>query len=448
VEAERRQLPAQLLDIPVRDALQAIGDEGPVDLLELGLELARQGIAARRRRVAGQPLPGPPEAFGHEPEAASIRLAREAARELPLEIGEAFGIAGQALRDRRAGHQRRRDRDRLHEPHRHGLVAPQDMVGLDPQRREGRRRGDGRVAVAIAADPGAELQERPGSGWPGAGPTAVGGGPRGGDKRVQGGVEGPVQPRDHPEQGRVEEGHRAADLVERARADDPGVGRAPQDRHLLAQPATDLAVLARRQARVVEPLQQIRGPAQGDKDGAAPGLGRVGREDRLDLQPSDERGETRRSAGPAAQERNRLGDRIVEGAVARRSRPATQHPHPMTLLGEVHEPEVEPERLDEALGLGNLQGVELRREAGPLRGIVGAAQPDEPATNTLHELEQVRARLLRDHLAEERAEQADLVTELVAGAGGADPLRLGAHGAVDHRGSLSGAGRQPGLTRR
>ena len=47
---------------------------------------------------------------------------------------------------------------------------------------------------------------------------------------------------------------------------------------------------------------------------------------------------------------------------------------------------------------------------------VAAPEGDRAAADALHELEQVGPGLLRDHLAEERAEQPDLAGQLVAGA--------------------------------
>ena len=64
---------------------------------------------------------------------------------------------------------------------------------------------------------------------------------------------------------------------------------------------------------------------------------------------------------------------------------------------------------------------ELVVEPGALERVVVAAQRDRPPADPLDELEQLRTGLLRDDLAEQRAEQPDLDRERVAGAGRPDP---------------------------
>ncbi len=125
-----------------------------------------------------------------------------------------------------------------------------------------------------------------------------------------------------------------------------------------------------------------------------------------------------------------LGDRVVEDPPARRPFAPAQHPDAMALLGKVDELEVEPERADERLGPGQVERVELRRQPRPLGGILGPAERDRPAPDALDELEQVQPLLLDDDLPEQRAEQADLAGERVAGTGRPDPARLAADGRV------------------
>ena len=60
----------------------------------------------------------------------------------------------------------------------HGLVAAQDVVGLDAHRLAGDLGGHVGVAVAVAADPRAPAQERRHARRPGAGPARVAGRPR------------------------------------------------------------------------------------------------------------------------------------------------------------------------------------------------------------------------------------------------------------------------------
>ena len=93
---------------------------------------------------------------------------------------------------------------------------------------EGGLGGDERVAVAVAADPGAEAHERGGAA--GATPGGVG---------LQRVVEQAVDPRHDLEQRLVEDAHRRAHLVERRRPGRAERRGAPERVDLLEQPAVD-----------------------------------------------------------------------------------------------------------------------------------------------------------------------------------------------------------------
>jgi hypothetical protein len=155
-----------------------------------------------------------------------------------------------------------------------------DVVGLDPQRSLGDVGRDRRVAVAVAADPRPPAQERRHPWRARSRSPAVGGRSTGRRSVVEGGVHRPVQAGHEREQRGVEERHRGPHLVERRRDDRPQVGGAPQDRDLLTQAAPDSLVLGRRQARIVEPLEQRGEPPQRDEQRPPAGLGRVRGEDR------------------------------------------------------------------------------------------------------------------------------------------------------------------------
>ncbi len=247
VEPERRQLPAQVLDLAPCDPLESVLRERFLDLGELRIELFRVLVPpGERRLLAGQVRPGPADTLGDEPEPLAVRLVRVPPPELPIELREELGVAGEAGGEGPRDRVRRRGRGhRLGEACRDGLVAAEDVVGVDPERplRDlGRDRG---IAVAIAADPRRPAQER---GHPRrSGPAAAGvpgfAGLRCGEWLVEGGVGRAEQPRHRPEQRLVEERERRPDLVERARGDRSQVGGPPQQRDLLAQPASDVAIL-------------------------------------------------------------------------------------------------------------------------------------------------------------------------------------------------------------
>ena len=97
VEAERRQLPAQVLDLAPRDPGEAVAGERGLQLGKLAVELLGCVIApGQRRRLPGEPGTGPPDALGDEPEALPVRLVREPAPQLAIGLGQLLGIAGEA----------------------------------------------------------------------------------------------------------------------------------------------------------------------------------------------------------------------------------------------------------------------------------------------------------------------------------------------------------------
>ncbi len=77
---------------------------------------------------------------------------------------------------------------------------------------------------------------------------------------------------------------------------------------------------------------------------------------------------------------------------------------------------------------------ELLVEPGTFERIVVAPEGDRPVADPLDGREQLGTGLLRDDLAEQRAEQPDLGRQRVAGAGRPDPERLGG----DRRRGLGG----------
>ena len=89
-----------------------------------------------------------------------VRLLREALRRTSAAISGRSSLVDAQLRAERGPEQVRRTAgggDRLHQPLRDRLVAPQHVVGLDAQRVTRRVRGHVGVAVAVAADPRAPV---------------------------------------------------------------------------------------------------------------------------------------------------------------------------------------------------------------------------------------------------------------------------------------------------
>ncbi len=292
------------------------------------------------------------------------------------------------------------------------------MVRLDAQRPLGHLGRHGRVPVAVAADPRSEAQERRDAGRSSARPRTLGA------RDVQRRVRRAIQPWHEREQRRIEHGHRRAHLVERLGGHGAQVGGAPHEGDLLAQAAADLAVLGRGEARVVQPLEERRATAQRDERGPPAGLRRVRGQDRRDAQPAEDVVECRVVAPGPAQPRDRLGDRVVQDPVARRALPAPKRPDAAAGLGEVHELEVQGEGRDDRLDGTDVQPVELGLDASPELRVVAVPQVDGGAPESLDEFEDLVAGLLRDDLAEERAEEPDLERQGVARAGRSDARRL------------------------
>ena len=115
------------------------------------------------------------------------------------------------------------------------------------------------------------------------------------------------------------------------------------------------------------------------------------------------------AVGPAPAERRdrrrRSGPRGV-APLARAGRPDL-----VALLGEVDEAEVEAEGADDDLGAVQVEAGQRRGEARAAARVVLAPEPDRRPPDPLDEIEQVDAGLLRDDLAEQRAEQPDLERE-------------------------------------
>ena len=158
------------------------------------------GVAARARRgLARHRGPRPADALGDRPESLAVGLVGKPAAELADGLRQLLGVARegalegpvQALGRDPRGH-------RLHQPHRDGLVAAQQVIGLEAggvERDVGRHPG---VSVPIGADPRPEPQQHGRGGRAGPGPAGVdgerlpvGGGARPAAARVDRPVERP-----------------------------------------------------------------------------------------------------------------------------------------------------------------------------------------------------------------------------------------------------------------
>ncbi len=354
--AERRQ-PA------VCDPRAAVRAEARLDEVELRAELV-----GRRVAVGAEPFPD-------RREPAPVRLGR-------IAIGwETDGRDGVVRIDERARHAPG-GRERAD-------VAPQQVADelratLDRlAHRLGARVG---VSVEVAADPRAEPERAPGKALaPGRDETG-------------GGVPEAV----------LEEPERLPDLVDDARAVGPDLVRLPEDGDLLRERRLPLAALRRRQADVVELVEELGDPTMLLEDRARQRLGRVRRENELDRDPLGSGRDLLRGDRVSPEELDGLGERL-----ARRSAQAlvlSAAPHPVVLLGDVGEVEVDGEGAeDDGLRLD----VERRDRLGERSGGAFVAAPPEACeeAHPLLEAEDALALLLGEDPPEDLPEEPDVRAE-------------------------------------
>jgi hypothetical protein len=142
----------------------------------------------------------------------------------------------------------------------------------------------------------------------------------------------------------------------------------------------------------------------------------VCRKDGRDPKLAEHRIEIRFRATSPTESSDRLRDGVIEKAVTRRSLASPQRADASARLGQIDELEVERERRDDRLGVLELERVELRFEALTDLGLVAPPKVDRCQTQSLDEVVDALAGLLGDDLPKQRAEQAYLERQRVAGA--------------------------------
>jgi hypothetical protein len=156
VEAERLDLPDQVLQLPVRLAYRTRLDQGVLHDPQVGEEVGRAVVAQ-----VGVAPPGGLDAFGGVQDELAVRLARRALGDVGDQLGLGRAGAGQRAAQGGGGWCRALvRRERAADAGAGEAQGAQDVVRLDPDRLAGDLRGDVRVAVAVAADPATDAQER------------------------------------------------------------------------------------------------------------------------------------------------------------------------------------------------------------------------------------------------------------------------------------------------
>ncbi|OIQ71329.1 hypothetical protein GALL_470570 [mine drainage metagenome] len=283
------------------------------------------------------------------------------------------------------------------------LQCGEDVLGGDDRGGPGDVRGDVRVAVPVAADPRAQADERAHDRLRRPGGVAL-----------QPVVEASVDRREDVEERGVEHRHHAVDLVEHARLRRAQRRRAPQHVDLREQPALVLGERDAAARHAVALGDEVGDPPDRVGDRAPPRLGRVGGDDRTELEVLQplEGGLVTDLLGELRDGRR---ERVVGGELVRcdRGLALAQHPDAVVLLREGREVEVAGERACDLLGA--VLGEALDQLLGTLERI-GAGlvvRPDRQLAQALDIREEVVAAGLAEHGAEQAAEQADVVAQQV-----------------------------------
>ena len=302
---------------------------------------------------------------------------------------------------------------------------------MDPERPFGHLRGDGGIAVAVAADPRA-----PSGGTAGTAAVACPSGRRRPPRRagaagrgppvVQRGIGRPVEPRHRAEQRLVEERERGPDLVERGHG---AIARRSAVRHRSVissrsrrrRSRSSAAAMSRSASRSRRRSTRRRARSSVRRRASVGWAVRTGVIRRRPSAAVDAASSRRTGAAIDAVASDRRERAAARSRAARSRRRAVRTP--LALLGEVDEPEVQAERADHDLGPLGVERRRARGERRPARRVVAAPEADRRSADALDEVEELAAGLLGDDLAEQRAEQADLERQRVARPAGADSSR-------------------------
>ena len=399
-DVELREVEAEHLDLPDRVVELGGGHEVAVDLAERLLSHPQLVEQLVRRAVAGVvSLARRAHARGEQREVAPVgllRVAREGPRRL---LRKALGQPRQRVRQLlRAPHEPLAQRHALREQLDPALEQVQAGGAHHLERLRGDRRGDARVAVAVAAHPRAERQQRRHADLL-AGVGLL-------DRRLELAVElghDPVQRR-----GEVDEP--GVDLVERGGGGGAHLVGAPQ----LLDRAGDRAPGGRLVAGHGRALVEV---AQAGEDArelldrrAPPRLGRVRGHDEPQLGALERRAQLVRGRAALGE----VADRVAQRAGARRvAEPAlapAQAPDALVVLREVEELEPTRERAHQHLGVVERQrGDELLELASG--GVLARARALAERGGALVEVHRIGALARRQDGGEQLAQERLVVHE-------------------------------------
>jgi hypothetical protein len=361
---------------------------------QAALEEIEVGEIGRGVDVAGVDAgQGRAQALGHVPELLAPRLVLGARPRARRDLGQALAIVGQAGLEfgdpggiaAAVGCHRQRPAQGRHVLQ----VAGQHRGALALEGGAGDVGGDVGVAVAIAADPGAPLEE----GRQAPRPLGPARGQRVLELSVDVGRDLEQRPAEHLDRG--------LDLVLGRRSPGARLLGAEQRQHLGRQLVLGVAP-GRSAQRALEEIEAIADRAQVIEDRAPPRLGRVGGQDRHHQRAGEQRGDVV-GGQPGVAQRHDGGGHAVVGAVA-----GSQDPDALLLLGGVEQVAPVGEDPGDVLEVVEAQASDAGREGGaPARELAGA-QRDRVVAQGVDQGRQVRARQLAGGLGQRRAQSIEV----------------------------------------
>ena len=274
---------------------------------------------------------------------------------------------------------------------------------LHPQRALEHVGGDERVAVAVAADPRADAQE---GGHLGRGLPRV--------PPLQLVLEVAVQRRHLGQEGLLEERQAVGHLVQHVQLFQPQHACLPQRQHGAADRLVIGGEFLRRELRAFAGLQQALELHLQVAHALALHFGRVRGEHRHDHAVTQDPGQGRGIDADRRQPVERLRQAAVGRGLAVDVGPAPP-PAVVQVLGQVGQVREVAEGPHHDHGLLAAQPVEQAFEVLPRRHVVVAAEGDRALPHALDQLERGPAFLLAHRVAEQPAEQADVVAQRAVG---------------------------------
>ncbi len=250
---------------------------------------------------------------------------------------------------------------------------------------------DERIAVAVAADPRAGPQE-------------------GGQRCADEIFDTVVQAGHLAQEGGVVVGQGVVDLVHHRKLELTQHARLPEDQHRTPQRLIVFGQFVGGECQPVAGVEQLRDLPLAVEDALALDLGRMRGQYRGDLGAGEEAGELRLVDAEG------VGARDGEGEAARTGLGAGQRMRAraadaMLVLGDIGEVREIAERPHHEIGLFAREGVEDFVEFAPGIRILFPMLADRQQANALDEIEDRIAFLIADDIAQQAAEQADVLEQ-------------------------------------